>query len=221
MMKTYLLPALLALGLAASPTAFAQNVAKHSVIVDNPAITAALKTTVGTPSISEAVARQIGPMMYADNILTPHESDLFIALLGNGSGKVSIVSGKDHFDVPPLSPGAKFFLGLSNPPDLDTLWLTGPAQMKKLVDVTLLNPFVEGQVKRFIGQQFYLSWQASNFADGYKPLRSTVNMALLQWQLAGPVTQAQAKKLAYGAIIDVDHAMKDAIPNDIYDGLKP
>jgi hypothetical protein len=197
------------------------------VIVDNPMIAAELKKSVGQPVVGEDIARKIGPMMYADNILTPNESDLFNELLHNVGGTVEVfipaANGQpaDHFAVPVLSVGARNFLALSNPPDLNTLWLQGYMPMKQLIDVTLLNPFVAGQVQRFIAQQFYLSLAASNVANGYKPLRATVDAALMQWKGAGPVTEAQAHKLAYGALMDVNTGAKGVVPADILAELKP
>ena len=197
------------------------------VVVDDPAIAAELKKAVGAALLSEDIARKIGPMMYADNRLTPNESDLFLELLRNVGGTIEVTvlaAGKtpaDHFQVPALSPGARFFLALSDPPDLDTLWMQGPIQMKKLVDVTLLNPFVEGQVRKFIGQQFYVAWQTSNVANGYQPFKSAVSTSADYWHWAGPMTEAQAKKLAYAAITDLNKLQKGAISSNLYARLKP
>src|SRR4051794_14511592 len=77
------------------------------VVVEDEKVAAALKQTVDKPAIPEATVRAIGPILYADNKLTPNESDLILELLGSKTGKVTITTpAGEHFDVPVLSPGA-------------------------------------------------------------------------------------------------------------------
>ena len=226
-----------ALGATATPPAKAPAVPAKAaaapapqarvVIVDTPGLAVALKPAAGQPVVTEEVARKIGPIMYADNILTPNESNLINALMKNVDGKVQITvpaaDGKpaDHFELGVLSVGARNFLSLSNPPDLNTLWMQGYVPMKQLIDVTLLDPFAAGQVQRFISQQFYLALAASNMTNGYKPIRASVETALAQWKGAGPLTEPQAKKLAFGALTDVNAGAKGAVPADLLAELKP
>src|SRR5262249_52786130 len=141
-------------------------------VVEDMKVADALRKASADTLTREEVVRVVGPLLYADNKLTPNESDLIFELLGNAGGKVTITAPDgSSFTVPPLTVAAMEFLRLSDPPDLDQLWLQGRDPMRQLIDVTLLNPFVEGQVQRFVAQQFYLSWQASDFLNDYKPLK--------------------------------------------------
>src|SRR5688572_10093455 len=66
--------------------------------VEDARVAAALKTAMALPSVPESVIRQVGPMLYADNALTPGESDLILELLDNRTTKVRITSGNESFD---------------------------------------------------------------------------------------------------------------------------
>ena len=192
----------------------------RKVQVDDARVSNALRGAVGASEISEEIGRTIGILMYEDNQLTWNESDLFLELLNNMGGTVEITDpGGDSFLVPNLSHGAHEFLALSDIPDISVLWLTGPERMKKLVDVTILNPHVRDQVQHFIANQLYLRWRTSNFVNGYSPLRTTLSAAFVQWRDAGPETLAVARELLYDALFELDMAVNDEVPDDFYERL--
>jgi hypothetical protein len=185
--------------------------------VEHPNVAAALKKAVDAAAVGEPVVRAIGPILYADNKLTPNESDLILELLGNKAGKVTITTaGGDSFAVPVLTQAAHDFLALHDPPDLNTLWLKGPKEMKMLVDVTVLNPNVTPQVEQFFGQNLFVSWRASIAMKNNRYLRETLNAAVNQFRLSGPETERLGRRLLYRAMLVVDAANKNAIPNDLY-----
>lgn len=188
--------------------------------VDDPRISNALRGAVGTSEISEEIGRTIGILMYEDNQLTRNESDLFLELLNNMGGNIEITDPNgESFLVPKLSHDAHEFLALSDIPDISVLWLTGPEPMKKLVDVTILNPHVRDQVQHFIANQLYLRWRTSNFVNGYSPLRTTLSAAFVQWRDAGPETLEVARGLLYDALVELDMAVDDDVPDDFYERL--
>jgi hypothetical protein len=190
------------------------------VQVEDARISDALRSAVGTGEISEDIGRTIGILMYEDNQLTWNESDLFLELLNNMGGNIEITAPSgESFLVPQLSVGAREFLELSDIPDISVLWLTGPAQMKKLVDVTILNPYVRDQVQHFIANQLYLRWRTSNFVNGYSPLRTTLSAAFVQWRDAGPETLAVARGILFDALVELDMAVNDEVPDDFYERL--
>lgn len=212
--------AALALFVMAS-TAHAAAGLDRMVAVDDPRIAEALRAAVGQPAVSEAVARRIGPLMYEDNRLTRNESDLFLELLGAETSLIEIAPPMgEPFRVPPLSAGARAFLALSDPPDLETLWLMGAAPMKQLADVTVLNPHVRGQVQHYIANNLYAAWRSSSAINNYGPLRDTLRAIHGQWQLSGAETLAVGRGLLYNAMVELDMAVHGAVPDDLYTGLK-
>jgi hypothetical protein len=198
-------------------SAQAINPKDRRVVVEDAAVAAALKKTIDMAVIPEAVVREIGPILYRDNMLSPNESDLILELLGSRTGRVTIATpGGDTFAVPPLSAAANEFLALHDPPDLNTLWLAGPKQMKKLVDVTILNPNVIPQVENFFGMNLFVSWRTSVATKNNRYIRETLTAAVNQFKLSGPETERIGRGMLYRAMMAVDAANKNAIPNDIY-----
>ena len=92
--------------------------------------------------------------------------------------------------------------------------------MKKLIDVTILNPHVRDQVQHFIANQLYLRWRTSNFVNGYSPLRTTLSTAFVQWRDAGPETLAVARGILHDALVELDMAVNDEVPDDFYERLR-
>jgi len=193
----------------------------RKVQVEDTRISDALRGAVGTNEISEDIGRTIGILMYEDNQLTWNESDLFLELLNDIDGNIEITDpGGERFLVPDLSQQAHEFLALSDIPDISVLWLTGSEQMKKLVDVTVLNPYVRDQVQHYVANQLYLRWRTSNFVNGYSPLRTTLSAAFVQWRDAGPETLAVAREILYDALVELDMAVNDEVPDDLYERLR-
>jgi hypothetical protein len=191
------------------------------VQVEDARISDALRGAIGTPAISEDIGRRIGILMYEDNQLTRNESDLFLELLNATSGNIEITDpAGEKFMVPVLSQGAHDFLALSDIPDIGVLWLAGPAEMKKLADVTVLNPHIRIQVQHFVANQLYLRWQTSTYINGYSPLRTTLSAAFVQWRDAGPETLSVAREILYDALVELDMAVGDKVPDDMYERLR-
>jgi hypothetical protein len=194
----------------------------RKVTVDDPAVAAALKTATALPAVPERVARTIGPMLYADNSLTANESDLILELLDNRATQVRITTrAGESFDVPPLSAPARDFISLHDIPNLTPLWLAGPKEMKALVDVTVLNPHVVGQMEDFFGNQLIVSWRTAEHVRDRSYLTRTIRAAVGQFRLAGPDTERRGRALLYGAMVKVDAAVRGAVPDDVYLPLKP
>lgn len=194
----------------------------RKITVEDPAVAAALRKSVGTQAISEEVAREFGPLLYLDKKLTPNESDLILELTGTTAGKITITDPRAQtFEVPVLSAGARDFLSLFDPPELNSLWLQGPASMKKFVDVTILNPHIQPEVVNFFGMNLYVSWRASVSMDNNRYIRETLRAAVNQFRASGPETERRGKALLYLAMKDVDAAVNNAIPNEIYLDLRP
>jgi hypothetical protein len=213
--------AALTLLLLAPATASAQFVPGDGMVEINDArLWESLRGAIGTSAISEEIGRQVGIISYEDNYLTPNENDLLVELMKNTDGMVEITEPTGmSFEVPALSPEARAFLELSDIPDISIFWLAGPAEMKKLVDVTILNPNIRDEVQHFIANQLYLRWRTSSYVNNYSPLRTTLSAAFVQWRDAGPETLEVARTILYDAIVELDMAVGGEVPDELHENL--
>lgn len=217
-----LVPVLFAGALAFASAAGAQGAlqADQKVVVEDPQIAAILKGAGAAATIDEAAARKFGPLLFQDGMLTLNERDLLLELFSNVSAKVTVTTpAGDSFEVPPLSRQARAFLSLVTPPDLSTLWLQGPAQMKTLVDITVLDSVVTPQITGFIRQRLALSWMHSTIANGYKPMRDDLSAAVRQLQQTDADTERRGRALVFDAVRQLDRANANSIPKYLYDYL--
>src|SRR5262245_8825493 len=209
--------------IAAAPSARAQSVPPPDTmaIVDDQAVADVLNATSNAKEIDEASARKFGPMLFRDGTLSGHERDLLQELLAPEGDKVTIMppSG-ESFSVPPLSRQARGFLSLVQPPDLSLLWPRGPAQMKQLVDVTVLDPVITRRITAYIQARLATLWMNSTLSEGFKPFRDAISIAVRQLQQTDPDTERAGRALVYEAARDLDRANGDAIPNYLYDYLR-
>lgn len=201
---------------AAPPAAAA---ADQKATVDDPAVAEILKGTSGQREISEAVARRFGPMLFQDGVLSANERDLVRELLATMPTAITTASG-ETFEIPSLSFQARAFLSLVQPPNLASLWLRGPAQMKQMVDVTVLSPDTARQVSGYILQRLNVVWMESTIANGYEPMRRDLSAAIRMLQQTDADTERQGRSLIYDAARQLDVRNGDAIPNYLYDYLR-
>ncbi len=191
------------------------------VQVEDTRVSDALRGALGTQAVSEELGRTIGILMYQDNYLTLLESELILELLKSMGRNVEITDpGGEIFFVPALSQGAHDFLSLSDTPDIAIFWLAGPVGMKKLSDITVLNPNIRDEVQHFIANQLYLRWRTSTYINGYSPLRTTLSTAFVQWRDAGPETLKVAREILYDALVELDMAVNDDVPDEMYERLR-
>jgi hypothetical protein len=195
--------------------------ADKKAIVEDEAVAEILKSTTADREISEAVARRFGPMLFKDGVLSLNERDLMQELLSQDSEPTTITAPSGEvFDVPPLSFQARSFLGLVRPPDISTLWLRGPAQMKQLVDLTILVPDAARQITDFIQQRLNVVWMDSTIANGYGPIRRDLSAAIRMLQQTDAETERQGRSLIYDAARQLDRRNGDEVPNYLYDYLR-
>jgi len=215
----------LALAFAAallSTAALAQNAAltDQKAVVDDPKVAEVLKTTTGAREIDEKTARIFGPLLFQDGTLSVNERDLFLELLSTVSGVITISTPSgESFEVPVLSRQARAFMSLVSPPDLATLWLRGPAQMKQLVDITVLDPIITSRVVGYVRQRLSLVWMESTLSEGYKPLRDDLSAAVRQLQATDAETERRGRALIFDAMRQLDRTNGGQIPKYLYDYL--
>jgi len=195
--------------------------ADQKAIVEDQKVADILKTTSADREISEAAARRFGPLLFADGGLNLNERDLMQELLSTASTRTTITTQSgDAFDVPPISRQARAFLGLVRTPSLATLWLRGPAQMKQLVDITLLDPSSASAITDYILRRLSLVWMESTLSDGYEPIRRDFSAAIRMLQQTDAETERQGRSLIYDAARELDRRNGNAIPNYLYDYLR-
>jgi len=193
----------------------------QKALVEDAAVADILKTTSTQPEISEAITRRFAPMMFADRSLSVTERDLVQELLSpNGERTAITTASGESFEVPPLSRGGRAFLGLVRPPSIATLWLRGPAQMKTLVDITVLSPDTARQVTDYILRRLDVVWMESTATDQYAPIRRDLSTAIRMLQQTDPDTEQRGRSLMYDAARELDRRNGDAVPNYLYDYLR-
>jgi hypothetical protein len=188
-------------------------------IVEDARIAELLKATSGAKEIDEKTARAFGPLIFQDGFLTVNERDLIVKLYNNTSVLTIVAPGGESFEVPVLSGQARAFLSLMTPPDLGRLWLRGPAQMKQLVDITVLDPLVTSRVVLYIRTRLALSWMDSTIANGYKPLRDNLSAAVRQLQQTDADTERRGRLIIFDAVRQLNRASSNPIPTYLYDYL--
>lgn len=208
------------LGFASAP-ALSQTTLDQKAIVEDAAVADILKTTSAQNEISEAVARRFGPMMFADGSLSMNERDLIQELLSPSAERTAVTTASgETFEIPRLSLGGRAFLSLVRPPNLASLWLRGPAQMKQLVDVTVLSPDTGRQVSAYILQRLNLVWMESTATDQYAPIRRDLSAAIRMLQQTDADTEQRGRSLIFDAARELDRRNGDAVPNYLYDYLR-
>ena len=206
----------------ASAPASSQPVTDEKAIIEDQAVADILKGTSTQSEISDADARRFGPMMFKDGSLSVNERDLIQELLTNMGVRTTVTAPSgETFEIPPLSFRARGFLSLVRPPNLATLWLRGPAQMKQLVDVTVLSPDTARSVSDYILQRLILVWAESTATDQYEPIRRDLSAAIRMLQQSGDAeTEQRGRSLIYDAARELDRRNGDQVPNFLYDYLR-
>ena len=200
--------------------AFAQTDGR--VVIEDERVASMLRATAEFGIVNEAAARAFGPLLYEDNVLTHGESDLIVELLENRYGTISVTAPDgSQFLLPPLNQAAHNFLSLSNPPDLNLMWMYGPVQMKQLVDVTVLNPNVRPQVQQYIAEQLYGGWAVAQVSGSERALRATLHAALGQWSMTDPQTELRGRHFLYNALMAIERVSNGELPDDLYADLLP
>jgi hypothetical protein len=205
----------------AAASAVAQSTTDMAATVEDAEVADILKSTSAEREISEAVARRFGPMLFRDGSLSASERDLIQELLATDAAATTITAPSgETFQIPPLSRQGRAFLGLVRPPNLASLWLRGPAQMKQLVDVTVLSPDTARQVSNYILQRLNVVWIDSTLGNGYEPIRRDLSTAIRMLQQTDADTERAGRSLIYDAARQLDVRNGDAIPNYLYDYLR-
>ena len=197
------------------------SLADQKAVVEDQAVADILKSASADSEISEAAARRFGPLLFADGGLNLNERDLLQELLSTASARTAITTPSgDAFDVPPISRQARAFLSLVRPPSIASLWLRGPAQMKQLVDITVLDPGSMPTITDYILRRLNVVWMESTLSDGYEPIRRDLSAAIRMLQQTDADTERQGRSLIYDAARGLDRRNGDAIPNYLYDYLR-
>jgi hypothetical protein len=206
----------------ASVPATSQVTTDQKAVVEDAKVAEILKGISSANEISEADTRRFAPMMFADGSLSMSERDLIQELLATDPQRIAVtVPSGETFEIPPLSFRGRAFLSLVRPPNLSTLWLRGPAQMKQLVDVTVLSPDTARQVSDYILQRLNVVWMESTATDQYAPIRRDLSSALRMLQQSGDAeTEQRGRSLIFDAARELDRRNGDAVPNFLYDYLR-
>jgi hypothetical protein len=223
-------PAALAVLLSLPGTGFTQSlpvfVPDGKAVNRNLQVTEVLKRIASANRFDLTAARNFSRIVLAPG-LTRENADLIFELLA-AQTPVSVAAGAETILVPAPDEEARAYLGqirtIYAAPDLavflDSLWLKGPAEMRKLFDFYQLGGQPSFLIAEFAEHKLYEASQGSAADNEYKPLRDLIGAAATQLKDTDPLTERQAKIAFYGWMMTVNRATDNAIPSDLFAWLK-
>jgi hypothetical protein len=122
----------------------------------------------------------------------------------------------------PVSGNAKtVLLHVINPPlDFAAEWAKPDRGWNLLVTDYKSSPERKAAVLAFVTQEMAKKWAASNMGNGYKPLRDEIGKLYGQSNASGADANA-GRTLLYDAMNMVDRNAKDAVPDFLYNWVRP
>lgn len=122
---------------------------------------------------------------------------------------------------PVVGNAKKVLLYVINPvPDLAAEWAKPDHGWKLLVTDYKSSPERMAAVLAFVTQEMGKKWEASNTGNGYKPLRDEIGKLYGQSNSLGADTNA-GRTLLYDAMNTVDRNAQDAVPDFLYNWVRP
>jgi hypothetical protein len=205
----------------------------------NSATFAALKSvkTRNPGALTEANAMELRTAIMADGKIDIAERDLLREMTQSQFRSINVtVDGAkwstlmDLALVPatskvatyPVSGNAKRVLQdvLDPPVDLAREWAGGSAGWNAIVRAYAKSPVEESRVINFVAGKFAEQWELSNMANGYKPLRDEIGKRYGFSNSAGGDAKA-GSTVIYKAMNQVDRNAKDAVPDFLYNWVRP
>jgi hypothetical protein len=192
----------------------------------HPRVTDVLKRIASANRFDLAAARNFSGIVLAPG-LTRESADLIFELLA-AREPVRVAVEAETILVPAPDDAARAYLGqiktIYAAPDmavfLDSLWLKGPAEMRRLFDFYQLGGQPSFLIAEFAEHKLYEASQGSALDNQYKPLRDLLGTAATQLKATDPLTERQAKIAFYGWMMMVNRATDNAIPGDLFEWLK-
>lgn len=179
-------------------------------------------------AFTENSAKELAAALLKDGTIDPAETDLVVEMTQSQFRSITItpanaaVGSTDKILTYPISGAAKTVLQhVINPPlDFTAEWAKPDRGWNLLVADYKRSPERKAAVLAFVTQEMAKKWEVSNMANGYKPLRDEIGK--LYGQSNAPSADATAgRTLLYDALNTVDRNAKDAMPDFLYNWVRP
>jgi hypothetical protein len=179
-------------------------------------------------ALFEADAQELVTVIRKDGKIDEGETDLLAEMTNSHFRSITITPAKtgadvaDNLIVYPTSGNSKKVLqAVLNPPlDLAAEWAKPDHGWNALVKDYKSNLNREAIVQAFVAAEMAKKWEVSNMANGYKPLRDQLAKLYGLSNSTGSDTHS-GRTLLYKAMIIVDRNAKDAVPDFLYNWVRP
>ncbi|MBK8373863.1 MAG: hypothetical protein IPL18_02945 [Sphingomonadales bacterium] len=179
-------------------------------------------------AFNEVDAKELAAAINKDSKVDPVEADLLREMTQSQFRSITVTPVKpvpgagDKVTLYPVSGNAKKVLqNVLNPPlDLSVEWAKPDHSWQQLVTDYKSSAEREAKVLAFVTEEMAKKWEASNMGNGYKPLRDEI--AKIYGLCNTPGGDANSgRTLLYRAMNSVDRNAKDAVPDFLYNWVRP
>jgi len=216
---------LVLIGLLASVAAYEPARAQ---VLDGESTTADAALMLAAQRVAEApfdrtAAYTLTYVILGDGNVAPAEEDLLRELASNDTGPVNL-SGPGRAAIAlgrPQNDAREVFGLILEPAPLDSLWMTGKAQMSRLGGVAYLSPATWVRIREFVARKLEPAWVESSYLNAYSPLLMALAevedllVAVDEDELIARAVQG----LVYEAVVLLDTNYQRATPTYVYDWL--
>ncbi len=178
-------------------------------------------------AMTQANAEELKLAILKDNKIDDAERDLLEEMTQSQFRSITVtIANAKPTDAKivsyPVSGNAKKVLqDVLNPPaDLAAEWGNGVAGWNIIVREYKKSAVEEVRVVNFVAGKLALQWEQSNMKNGYKPLRDEIAKRY-GYSNSASADANSGRTLLYKAMNQVDRNAKDAVPDFLYNWVRP
>lgn len=176
-------------------------------------------------SLTQVDAQEIATAIMADQVLDDAERDLLEEMTQSQFRNITVTPAGDGVrrvtTFPTVGNAKKVLINVLNPQlDLDAAWSRGGGGWAEMIAEFKKGSSQEAPVVSFVQRKLAEQWEASNLANGYKPLRDMIGMLYGYSNSAGADT-VTGRTIMYRALSQLDRQASDAVPDFFYNWVRP
>jgi hypothetical protein len=179
-------------------------------------------------AFTESDSNALAVAIRKDGVIDPLETDLLREMTQSQFRSITVtpanaaVDSTDKVVSYPVSGNAKkVLLDVLDPPlDLTAEWAKPDHSWGLLVKEYKITLERGAKVQAFVTEQLGKKWEVSNMGNGYKPLRDLIGKLYGHSNSLGADTNG-GRTLLYNAMNMLDRNAKDAVPDFLYNWVRP
>lgn len=164
-------------------------------------------------------ARSLCTWVFQDSRCSSEEKSLLLSLAKPSKVELSFASGQTQMMSPATAKSLELFRLVTEKKDLNALWAGDAAEFEEIMELYQIIPKSRKNINDAVTRRIFKKWEESNSANEYAPIRAEVKRALDLSR--GKPYEMEVRELLYNACRRVDDYLKGAVPNYIFDSLKP